>query len=554
MVVASFAEVLSIGILIPFLSVLTSPERIFDLPVVQPMIKILNLTKPPELLLPLTMIFILATIFAGFMKLLLLFATTRISFAIGTDLSSYIYQRTLYQPYLVHCFRSSSEIIDNISIKASLVTGIITYILNILSAIVILILISIAIFSFDASETLFIFIVFGLIYSSIIWFTKKRQLVNSYQIARESKNVIQALQEGLGGIRDVLIDGSQSTYCDIYRNADLKMRHAQASNLFISACPRHLIEGLGMIILTLVAYFLIQQPGGVLKIIPTLGVFALGAQRLLPILQQFYAAWTSIRASQISLDDILKILDQPLSLTYDKAKPLPFKRHIHIDRIWFRYSSLTPYAIKNIKLIIPKGSRIGFIGATGHGKSTLLDIVMGLLSPDLGNLKIDGKVVDKKNCRAWQKHIAHVPQSIFLTDSSIEENIAFGIPKEKIDHQRVLKSAQQAQIAETIEKWPKKYQTYVGERGVRLSGGQRQRIGIARALYKESDVIILDEATSALDSKTESAVMEAIQNLGNETTLLIIAHRLSTLKQCSQIVELSNGSIKCIRKYKEVAS
>jgi ABC-type bacteriocin/lantibiotic exporter with double-glycine peptidase domain len=192
------------------------------------------------------------------------------------------------------------------------------------------------------------------------------------------------------------------------------------------------------------------------------------------------------------------------------------------------------------------------IGATGSGKSTLLDIIMGLLRPDSGSLAIDGVSVTEENHRAWQVHIAHVPQAIFLADTSIAENIAFGIPRELIDHARVRQAAQKAQIAQTIESWDQEYDTMVGERGVRLSGGQRQRVGIARALYKKAEVIVLDEATSALDNDTESAVMEAMESLGDELTLIIVAHRLSTLRNCTQVVELENGRIKRSGSYEYV--
>ena len=211
-----------------------------------------------------------------------------------------------------------------------------------------------------------------------------------------------------------------------------------------------------------------------------------------------------------------------------------------------------PDVLRQLNINIPKGSRVGFIGTTGSGKSTLLDIVMGLLQPTEGTIKIDGQVVTVENKRAWQAHVAHVPQSIFLADSTIEENIAFCVPKGQIDRQRVRHAAQQAQIADSIDTWPEKYKTIVGERGVRLSGGQRQRIGIARALYKQADVIIFDEATSALDSETEQAVMLAIESLSQDLTLLIIAHRLTTLRTCSQIVELEEGTLKRIGTYQSI--
>jgi len=314
------------------------------------------------------------------------------------------------------------------------------------------------------------------------------------------------------------------------------------------------MEALGMLLIAVLAYTLAQEADGIAKAIPILGALALGAQRLLPVMQQSYAAWTSIQGIQISLQDTLDLLDQPLPdyANQPVAKPLPFQQQIKLNQLSFRYSPQTAWVLRNLDLNIAKGSRIGIIGATGSGKSTLLDIVMGLLRPSEGSIEIDGQPVTIENHRAWQAHIAHVPQDIFLADSTIEENIAFSIPKDQIDHERVRQAAQQAQIADSINTWPKQYQTFVGERGVRLSGGQRQRIGIARALYKQADVIIFDEATSALDNETEQGIMQAIEGLSTELTILIIAHRLSTLRNCTQIVELGSGGILRTGSYQNI--
>ena len=555
MLIASFAEIISIGAVLPFLGVLTVPERIFEHAAAQPIIQTLGITMPAQLLLPLTVAFSLAALIAGTMRLLLLWATTRLSFATGADLSISIYRRTLFQPYAVHCARNSSEVINGISGKANgVIYSIIVPALTLINSSVMLIAILIALLVVEPVIALVAFGGFGLIYGFIIRLTRKQLLANSQRIARESSHVIKSLQEGLGGIRDVLIDGSQTTYCQIYSNADLPLRRAQGNNLFISSSPRYAMEALGMMLIAVLAYLLAQQTDGIAKAIPILGALALGAQRLLPVLQHAYGSWTSIQGGQASLQDTLELLDQPLpDYAYQPAaQPLPFKHNISLKQLAFRYSPQTPYVLKKINLTISKGSRVGFIGTTGSGKSTLLDIVMGLLQPTGGALEIDGQPVKPADNRAWQAHIAHVPQAIFLADSSIEENIAFGVPKDQIDSQRVRQAAQQAQIADTIESWPKQYQTFVGERGIRLSGGQRQRIGIARALYKKADVIIFDEATSALDSETEQAVMQAIENLSKELTILIIAHRISTLENCSQIVELGETGIKFAGSYQDI--
>ncbi|WP_114651951.1 ABC transporter ATP-binding protein [Polynucleobacter necessarius] len=556
MLLASFAEIFSIGAVLPFLGVLTAPERVFNYAAAQPFIQALGLKEPAQLFLPLTIIFGAAALIAGAMRLLLLWASTRLSYATGADLSISIYRRALYQSYAVHCARNSSEVINGISNKTNAVIGIITMLLTLVSSVAMLITILLALLSLNPVVTLAAFGGFWLIYFIIIGLTRKQLSNNGERIARESTRVIKSLQEGLGGIRDVLIDGSQATYCQIYRNADLFMRRAQGNNSFISSSPRYGMEALGMLLIVALAYSLSQQADGVAKAIPILGALALGAQRLLPVLQQSYGAWTSIRGGQASLRDALELLDQPLPDYADQpaAQPLPFKHSISLKQLAFRYSPQAPYVLKHLNLTIAKGSRVGFIGTTGSGKSTLLDIVMGLLEPTDGTLEIDGQAVMPANKRAWQAHIAHVPQAIFLADSTIEENIAFSVPIDQIDPQRVRQAAQQAQIADSIESWPKQYRTFVGERGICLSGGQRQRIGVARALYKQADVIIFDEATSALDNETEQAVMQAIEGLSKDLTVLIIAHRLTTLKNCTQIVELGDGGIKRAGTYQDIVN
>ena len=557
MVIASFAEILSIGAILPFLAVLTAPNSIFLHPNAQPIIQLMGLRSPDQLLLPLTIAFGLAVLIAGSVRLLLTWASTRLSFATGADLSINIYRRTLYQPYAIHVARNSSEVINGIVTKASgVIYGIIGPILTLLSSGLMLVAILVVLLSIEPIISLVAFSGFGLIYGTIIWVTRTQKIRNSQRIARESTQVIKSLQEGLGGIRDVLIDGNQSAYCQIYHSADLPLRHAQGSNQFISQAPRYGVEALGMLLIAVLAYTLAQQSDGIAKAIPVLGALALGAQRMLPVMQQAYASWSSIQGGQASLQDTLDLLDQPLPdyVDHPSAELLPFQQRLDLNRISFCYSTQTPWVLRDISLSIAKGSRVGFIGATGSGKSTLLDIIMGLLQPAEGTLEIDGQTITTGNQRAWQTHIAHVPQAIFLADSTIEENIAFGQPKDQIDQERVRQAARQAQIADIVETWPNGYKTFVGERGIRLSGGQRQRIGIARALYKKADVIIFDEATSALDNETEQAVMDAIEGLSGELTILIIAHRLTTLRNCTQIVELGDGGVRRIGTYKDIVT
>ncbi len=555
-VMATVAEILSIGAVLPFLGVLTAPGPVFAHPAAQPLIRVLGITQPSQLLLPLTVLFGAAVLLSGSLRLLLLWASTRLTFATGADLSAAIYRRTLFQPYAVHVARNSSEVIDGISVKVwSVIYATILPSLTLVSSTVMLGAIVVAFLAAFPGIALSAFGGFALIYVLIIRLTRRRLQANGRRIADASTQVIRSLQEGLGGIRDVLIDGSQDAYCDVYRAADQPLRRAQGANYFITASPRFGVEAMGMLLIAVLAFVLAQQSEGLTKAIPVLGALALGAQRMLPVLQQAYESWSGIRGGQAALQDTLDLLDQPLpqGAGGPAPVPLPFQRDIALCGLSFRYGPEAPWVLDGVDLRIAKGSRFGFIGTTGSGKSTLLDVVMALLHPVQGTLEVDGQVVTAANHRAWQAHIAHVPQAIFLSDSSIEENIAFGVPPAGIDADRVRMAARLAQLADTIDGWPQQYRTVVGERGVRISGGQRQRIGIARALYKRADVIILDEATSALDDATEQAVMEAIEGLPGQPTILMIAHRLSTLKNCTHVVELgAAGEIRRIGSYQDI--
>jgi ATP-binding cassette, subfamily B, bacterial PglK len=542
MIMASIMEIISIGAVVPFLGALTSPEQIYQHHLAQPLIQVLEITDSSQLLLPLTIIFVIAALISAAVRLLLLYVSTRFSYAAGADFSINIYRRTLYQDYSVHTSRNSSEIINSIITKTNIViSNILSPILILVSSVVMMLGIISIVFTINAQVALVTFSVFTLFYWVIAFFTKISLQKNSQLIADQSTQMVKSLQEGLGGIRDVLIDGTQEFYCKLYQNADSSLRRAAADNIFIGSSPRYLMEAIGMILIAILAYALTFQEGGIMTAIPILGALALGAQKLLPALQQIYYSYSTIKGAKSSFIDVLNLLNQPLShgTSQHLIKPIPFKQEIVFKNLNFRYAKDTPWILKNVNLSFKKGETIGFIGVTGSGKSTLLDILMGLLIPTSGELLIDGVTITQENRRAWQMHISHVPQSIYLADGTIQENIAFGVEPEKIKEHKVAQAAQQAKIAEMINNLKNKYKAFVGERGVQLSGGQRQRIGIARALYKDSNILIFDEATSALDNQTEQQIMQQIAQLKNEKTIFIIAHRITTLKQCDRVVRIN---------------
>lgn len=553
-IVASFAEVVSIGSVVPFLGALTNPGKIFSNEMVRPFIIFLGIDSPAEIVILLTTVFCFLALLSGSIRLILLKFSTRLSFATGADLSVSIYEKTLYQPYMVHINRNTSEIINGISTKANaIIYSVILPVLTLVSTSFMLLAIISALIYINPSVCLVASTVFGCIYIVIAKRTKAKKIKNSHVIADKSTKIIKSLQEGLGGIRDVLIDGTQKAYLRDYTSADSALREAQANNQFVGQSPRYIMESLGMILIAVLALYLFNQNEGLSGAIPVLGIIALGAQRLLPVMQQAYNALSSIQGSYRSLHDALELLDQPMPDYASTSEiKLDFNKCIQLNNVDFQYQATLNRVISNLNLSIVKGDRIGIIGSTGSGKSTLIDLLMGLLEPTSGNLIVDEKIVNQQNVRAWQKHIAHVPQTIFLADTSIAENIAFGIDFENIDWDRVRESAEKAQLSDVITSLPQGYDTLVGERGIRLSGGQRQRIGIARALYKDADVIIFDEATSALDNQTEDFVMQAIEGIGQEITVIMIAHRLTTLKKCTKIIELVDGQVANIGTYRDI--
>jgi ATP-binding cassette subfamily B protein len=336
------------------------------------------------------------------------------------------------------------------------------------------------------------------------------------------------------------------------------MRRSAAKVVLITSTPNIAIQTFGIAIIAIFACTISINNNissdNFSSGLPFLGALAFAYLRISPAIQQIYSTWANIKNGEPALNYVVNFLQKPLP-SY-AGKPLPqrikFNEKIEIKNLSFRYNNELNLVLNNINLKILKGSKVGFIGKTGSGKSTLLDIIMALVEPTCGSFEVDGVKIDINNFRSWQVRIAHVPQAIYLSDSTILENIAFGIPFDEIDLIRAKDAAEKAQISETIETLTLKYNTKIGERGVRLSGGQRQRIGIARALYKNSDVIIFDEATSALDNNTESEVMDAIDNLGNDLTIIMVAHRLSTLRNCNTIFEFKDDNITVHENYNSI--
>ena len=560
-ILTSFAEIISLGAVLPFIGVLTQPDKVLAYPFVAEIARLFGIENGNDLVLPLTLTFALAAVLAGCMRLLLLWGTLNLGSMTGADLSIKVYKRTLYQPYMIHIQRSSSEVISGITQKVGMTTAALIALVTVITSLLLFVSILFTLIAVDPLVAILSFTSFGAAYGVVAWITRKKLVANSLITADEQTHVVKALQEGLGAIRDVLLDGTQNVYVDIYGKAVIRLRRAGAENSFINQAPRFAMETLGLVLISIFVLFLSDRSGGISGALPILAVIAFGAQRLLPLMQMLYGNWALLMGSKAVLIDVLDLLEQEMpgytdvkSLQDVKSPPaLSLKKSICFEDVSFSYGNDSNLVLNAVNFNVNKGSRVGIIGATGSGKSTMLDLLMGLLQPTQGSIKIDGTSINSSQERAsWQHSVAHVPQSIFLSDATVAENIAFGIPVDKIDHNRVRDSAKRAQIAYFIESKPDGYDSFVGERGVRLSGGQRQRIGIARALYKNASVLVFDEATSALDDQTEQAVMRTIDELSADLTLFIIAHRLTTLRNCTQIIELESGIVSRMGSYQDL--
>ena len=545
MVVAAMSEMISIGSVVPFLLALTDPNRLYELRIVNDIFLLLNYKKADDLILPITIVFISAIIFSAGIRMSLLFFSTRLSFSTGVYIGREIYRRTLYQPYEYHATENSSELINAVISKINiLIYNVFLAALNLLSSVVIMLAITITFAIIN--PIIFIGTTMGIaiLYGGIIFITRKKLTKISAVIANDTGNVIKSMQEGLGGIRDIIIDGNQELFSDIFHKFDKDLRKAEGDAQILVGSPRFFIEASFMILIALFAFFVSGIENGLLEAIPLLGAVAIGTQKILPVCHLAYQSLSAIKASRVSLIDILLFFEKPyLQKKLSSRKKMGFEKEIRIENLGFKYRSSKNWVLRNLDITIKKGDCVGFIGKTGSGKTTLLDVIMGLLVPLEGKIFIDSVLLNNKNIGYWQSHIAHVPQEVHLTSGSLLENIAYGVPLKDVNLGKIKKIIRHVKLESLVNGWVDGYHTNIGENGAKLSGGQKQRIGIARALYKNSQLIILDEATSSLDPVTEKDIMHAVTKTNKETTILIITHRYTTLSECDKIYEIKNGTM-----------
>ena len=545
MVFSGFAEIITLSAMYPFIIAISNPSKLETLRITKKFSEINIFTDNPISFF--IIIFIISILITSLLRLLNLWLIYRMSAVIGSELSTKSFRLILSQPYSFHLNTNSSEIIAVISTKIQVTVFALQRFFQFITGIIITFSVLVGLLILDPLSSITAASFFGLLYFIFSLKTKNRLTKNSQRVSSKRNIQFKSLQEGLGGIKDILMSGYEDVYTNIYRNADYPMRISETNSQFMASSPRIFIEAAALIFISLLALFLNKSLGrndG--DALPILAVFALGAQRLLPSLQASYNSWASIRGNISEVQDVLKFLKLKDNKKESNLKnKLNFEKKIVLKNVCFRYRENANWILKNIDLTINKGERIGIIGKSGSGKSTLLEILMGLLVPSKGQLYVDNKKInnDIPLQLSWRMAISYVPQSIYLSDNSILGNIAFGEDPENIDFKFLKECTVIAQLYTFIESLPDGFQTFVGERGVKLSGGQRQRIGIARALYKKKQIIAFDESTSALDSATEDKLIKSIQNFDNNITVIIIAHRLSTLSFCNRIVKIENKTI-----------
>tara|TARA_B100000575_G_C23135874_1_gene659846 strand:+ start:1735 stop:3531 length:1797 start_codon:yes stop_codon:yes gene_type:complete len=477
---------------------------------------------------------------------------------IGTEIADRLYTYYLKQGWLFHASGSSAQLTKKIATETMRVTGaVLVPLMQMNSKVILSLLMSISIFLYDPKVALIGLSIFAISYFFLFRGVRKRLNKNGIAISEVNEERFRLMNEGFGGIKDLLLMGRDNDFINRFNKSGKTLAYSQGTNAALAQAPRYFVELLAfgsMIILIL--YLIASHNGNLGMILPILSVYAIGIIKLLPAFQQIYSSVAIIKANIPAFESIQQDLYDSLHKESKSQKfeenSLNPKQNISLENITFTYPKKEEPALNKLDMLIPANSVIGIVGPSGSGKSTLIDILLCLIEPQEGHLKIDDDIINDQNRRSWQNTIGFVAQTIFLSEGTIAENVAFGIPEDQIDLDQVKKVLKLAHLSDFISTLDKDIHTKVGERGVQLSGGQRQRIGIARALYHKAEVLVFDEATSSLDGITEKMIMEAIHNFSGKKSIILIAHRLKTVKKCDRIFFIDNGKVVDQGTYQEL--
>jgi ATP-binding cassette subfamily B protein len=544
----------SVAAIFPFLSALGNTQQFLQEPRLRPLLGVLHIDTAQRLVLALAIGFIATQVFGNGLALLVLHVRYKLAGRVAAAISSQAYYASLHQSFSFYSRQHSSALIQTLIGDTDQVCfGLLMPGFDLISNAILTPFLIFTLVLISWQIAIGSALILGISYFLI--FRSRQQLLklNGQLMTNSNQAKVQVIQESIGGIRELLLDHSQPFFHQLYNERENTLRYAFATNMIIANSPTPIIETIVLSSIAILALSL-GRGGDFSQVVPVLGSLSLGAKRLLPALQSVFGNLANVQGAQASLSRLLLSLDRPIDPLMQQPLPPPVgvDRELRLSEVWFRYDEGGDWVLRGLDLTIAAKTTVAFVGSTGSGKSTTADLILGLLSPQRGQVLVDGVPLQGQRLMQWQAAIAHVPQQIYLRDGSLASNIAFGLPEEEIDFLQVRKAAKLAQIHEFIEGLPAGYETYVGEQGVRLSGGQRQRIGIARALYKNASIIVFDEATSALDNATEREVMAAIEGLGGQFTIILIAHRLSTVERCDLVIELDQGRVVGQGRYDEL--
>lgn len=557
--VMAFLDTLGVASILPFIAVLANP----DLVQTNPFLEIaftasrhLGIYTTEHFLFALGALVLVLLIISLSFKAITTYLQTRFALMREYSIGKRLVERYLHQPYSWYLNHHSSDLGKTILSEVAAVVGqgMISLMMLIAQTTVVVMLLALLLIV-DPWPAVIVGVVLVLAYLGIFvnvsgWLNKLGQAR-----AEANKQRFSAVNEAFSAIKEVKVGGLEQSYIELFAKPAEIYARGQATAQAIAQMPRYVLEAVGFGGMMLVILYLMLKSGSFSGAIPTIALYAFAGYRLMPALQQVYHAITQLRFIGPALDALHQEINtlQPSRAQQDQTTPLNFTQTVSLHEVNYCYPNAQQPALRGVNMVIPANSRVGFVGTTGSGKTTAVDIILGLLEPQSGQLLVDGETITGHNRHSWRRIIGYVPQQIYLADNSVAANVAFGVDLKDIDQQAVEHAAKIANLHEfVVNNLPQSYATTVGERGVRLSGGQRQRIGIARALYHRPKLLILDEATSALDNLTEQAVIEAVHNLSNEITIIMIAHRLSTVRECDQIYLLERGEVKASGTYHEL--
>lgn len=557
-ILMAFIELISIASIAPFMALVGDITLIEENDIYSYLYDLSGLSSPIDFLFFSGVAVLIALALSATISMYTTWRLALYGTKVGVELSDRLYTYYLQQDWIFHTSGSSAQLVKQVSTEANRVSvGVITPLLqmNAKSILAIFIAISLVVYNpFIALLGIFLFAI-----SYILLYKIVRGALSEYgkKVSEVWTSRFRLMNEGFGGVKDVILLDRSHDFIDRFEKKGSTLAHAQGTSLAMGQVPRFFIELLAFgAMIGLVLILLKTYEGNLGQVLPVLSVYALACFKLLPALQQIYSSITTIKSNLSAFESVRNDLrNSKKDLVVNNStssQSLEFRHHIYLDKISFSYPNKQKLALDSVTITIPVNHTVGIVGSSGSGKSTLIDIILGLLTPKSGSISIDETVITDTNKRKWQDKLGFVPQSIFLSEGSIAENIAFGIPSEEIDYDQVMQAISLAHLTELVEELPEGINTKVGERGVQLSGGQRQRIGIARALYNEADILIFDEATSALDGITEKIIMDAIHEFSGQKTIIMIAHRLKTVQQCDTIYLMEKGRVIDQGTYKEL--